>query len=240
MSEFRGTMSVMRRVERLYAIHERLRRAAPATVSARVLADELGVTRRTIERDLATLRLAGAPIYGQVGRRGGTASVARADRSIVTLGHTEIVALIVAARLAGTAPFSPSATTAIDKLLAVLGDHERAALEQLRDRFRVATPPDVSGTTRVRTVIEDSVRDQTVARISYLDRHQQTTTRRIEPVGFYQADGVWSVVAWCQLRDAGRLFLLPRITSAHRTTRRFASRDIDDVLGWVPTPGHRP
>jgi predicted DNA-binding transcriptional regulator YafY len=230
----------MRRVERLYVISERLRRAAPDTVPARVLAAELEVTRRTIERDLATLRLAGAPIYGQVGRGGGTGSVARAERAIVTLDHVEIAALIIAARLAGPTPFSPSATTAIDKLLAVLSDPERQALEQLRDRFRVTTPPNEAGSARVRAALEDSVHEQTVARITYTDRNRITTTRRIEPVGFYRAEGVWSVVAWCQLRDAGRLFLLPRIVSAHRTKQRFASRDIDQVLGWVPTPGHRP
>ena len=91
----------MRRVERLYVLSERLRRAAPNTIAARVLADELGVARRTIERDLATLRLAGAPLYGQVGRGGGSGSAARPNKSIVTLSHTEIVALIIAARLAG-------------------------------------------------------------------------------------------------------------------------------------------
>jgi predicted DNA-binding transcriptional regulator YafY len=230
----------VQRVERLYVISERLRRAAPATVAARTLADELGVTRRTIERDLATLRMAGAPIYGQVGRAGGSGSLARADRAVVALDHTEIAALIIAAHLAGPAPLSPSATTAIDKLQAVLDDHERVALDELRNRFRLAPPTNEAGSARVRTVMEDSVRAQTVARITYTDRNQQTTTRRIEPVGFYQADGVWAVIAWCQLRQAGRLFLLSRIDAAHRTRQRFAGRDIDDVLGWVPSPGGKP
>jgi predicted DNA-binding transcriptional regulator YafY len=240
MSEFLEDFRPMRRVERMYVISERLRRAAPATVPARVLADELGVTRRTIERDLATLRMAGAPIYGQVGRAGGSGSLALADRAVVALDHTEIAALIIAAHLASPSPLSPSATTAIDKLLAVLDDHERAALDELRNRFRLAPPTNDVGSARVRTVLEDSVREQTVARIRYTDGNQQTTTRRIEPIGFYQADGVWGVIAWCRLRQAGRLFLLSRVDAAHRTRERFAARDIDDVLGWVPSPGKRP
>jgi predicted DNA-binding transcriptional regulator YafY len=73
---------VMQRIERLYAISDRLRRAAPAIVPARQLAIELGVTRRTIERDLAALRNAGVPLYGQPGRGGGAVSVARPSRVV--------------------------------------------------------------------------------------------------------------------------------------------------------------
>jgi predicted DNA-binding transcriptional regulator YafY len=59
-----GKTFPMQRIERLYAISERLRRAAPAIVPAQHLAEELGVTRRTVERDLAALRNAGVPLYG--------------------------------------------------------------------------------------------------------------------------------------------------------------------------------
>ena len=69
----------MRRIERLYAISEHVRRAAPGTISARRLAEELGVTRRTIERDLAALRLAGLPLYGTPGRGGRSRSLTPAQ-----------------------------------------------------------------------------------------------------------------------------------------------------------------
>ena len=86
----------MRRIERLHAITEELRRAAPGAVPARALAERLGVSRRTIERDLATLRMAGLPTYGQMGRTGGTAIVGTGNRSLVSLSTAEIVSLIVA------------------------------------------------------------------------------------------------------------------------------------------------
>lgn len=228
------------RIERLYALSERLRAAAPATLPARALAQEFGVSHRTIERDIATLRLAGAPLYGQVGRGGGTASAARPRQAVIALEHTEIAALIIATHLAGPSPYGLAARRAIDKLLAVLGDHERDALEQLRSRFRIAAPTDGFGSPRIRSVIEDSVQNQTIARISYTDRHGHRTTRRIEPVGFYSAGGHWSVIAWCHLRDAGRLFMVDRVNAAHRTKQLFAARDVNAVLGWVPTPGDRP
>jgi hypothetical protein len=93
-----GKIIGMQRIERLYAISERLRRAAPAIVPAHRLAEELGVTRRTIERDLAALRNAGVPPYATAGR------------------------------------------TAIGKLLDLLDEPGRVAVDSLRDRFRVAVP----------------------------------------------------------------------------------------------------
>ncbi|MEM9656617.1 MAG: HTH domain-containing protein, partial [Actinomycetota bacterium] len=61
----------MQRLERLFAINDTLRRAAPHRVSAAKLAEEFDVSRRTIERDLASLRAAGVPLYAERGRTGG-------------------------------------------------------------------------------------------------------------------------------------------------------------------------
>lgn len=230
----------MRRIERLYALSERLRRVAPATVPARTLAVEYGVTRRTIERDLATLKLAGAPLFGQPGRHGGSGSVANASRAVVALDHTEIAALVLAAHLAADAPYANAASSAVDKLLDVLDADRRAAVAQLRARFRIALADHGEVRPSVQGAVEDAVREQTVVRIRYTDRNGVRSSRRIEPVGFYTSGARWSVVAWCQLRDAGRLFHLDRITAAYRTNRTFPARDLDQVLGWVPLAGHQP
>jgi predicted DNA-binding transcriptional regulator YafY len=230
----------MQRIERLYAITDRLRRAAPATMSAHRLAGELGVTRRTIERDLAALRNAGVPLYGQPGRGGGTGSVARPTRAMAVFDDAEIVALVIGAHLAADAPYATAGQTAIGKLLDLLDDPRRIAVESLRDRFRVAVPQGTGLQPRIRSVLEDSVRAQIVVRLVYIDRNGERTTRPVEPVGFYSAGGVWSLVAWCQLRDAGRLFQLNRTEHASATRRHFQPRNIDEVLGWVPRPGTRP
>ncbi len=68
----------MRRTERLHALTEEIRRRAPAPVSASWRADRLGVSRRTVERDLAALRSTGLPLLSAPGRRGGHALHPRA------------------------------------------------------------------------------------------------------------------------------------------------------------------
>lgn len=230
----------IRRIERLYAISEHIREARPHTVSASRLAAQLGVTRRTIERDLAALRSAGLPIYGVPGRNGGTASVARGGSSVVTLTEPEVVALVVAAHLAADAPFATSASTAIVKLLDSLDAPQRVTVDELRGRFRLAATPGRSGRPRVRSVLEDALRTRTVVRLTYVDRNGARTVRDVEPTGFYLADDTWALIAWCQLRRDGRQFALDRIRAVHPTRRVFEPRDPDVVLGWVPTRGTAP
>jgi len=229
----------VQRIERLHAITEELRRAAPHTVSAQALAERYGVTRRTIERDIEALRLAGLPMYGRVGRNGGTAVVPARERTLVSLTTAELVSLVVAAHVARGGPYSVAATSAIDKLLDVLAEPERVAADELRQRFRLATDAS-SINPRVRSVVEDGVRTQTVVRITFTDRHGVTTRRSVEPCGFYATPEQWALVAWCRLRAGGRLFRLDRISRAIPTREACPPRDLDEVLGWVPQPGQAP
>jgi predicted DNA-binding transcriptional regulator YafY len=205
-----------------------------------VLADDFGVTRRTIERDLESLRSAGLPIYAIAGRSGGVGTIARGGTTMVTLTDAELMALVVAAHLADGAPFASAARSAIAKLSSASDGAQRLAIGELRQRFRLAVPIDRTVRPRVRSVIEDGVQRQLVVRIRYVDADGVATTRRVEPVGFYLADRAWALVAWCQLRDAGRMFLLNRIASATLTAEPATQRDLDDTLGWVPVVGSAP
>jgi predicted DNA-binding transcriptional regulator YafY len=229
----------MRRIERLYAISERLRRAAGGLVSAQELADEFEVTRRTIERDLASLHIAGAPIYATTGRNGGAGSLQRSSRTMVALDVTEIIGLIVAADCNRHGPFAMAATRGVDRLVDSLDRAHQSELTRLRECFRVA-PATTGSSARVRSVIEDAVAAQRVVRIVFVDRNGLRTARSVEPVGFYQRGGTWSLVAWCRTRRAGRLFRLAQIERATATKETFQRRNLDHVLGWVPEPGRQP
>jgi predicted DNA-binding transcriptional regulator YafY len=226
----------VKRIERLYAITEELRRHFPRVVSASWLASELNVSRRTIERDMEALRLAGLPTYAQVGRRGGTALVNSGPSRPVSLSVAEVVSLTVAVHIADRAPYSAAGRTAVAKLLDALDDAQRLAAEDLRSRFRLA-PKQPAGRARVRSVVEDAVRTQTVVRISYRDRNGDRTRRAVDPVGLYLDVDRWSLIGWCHLREDGRLFHLDRIVRADPTSQLSKPRNVDQVLGWVPRPG---
>jgi predicted DNA-binding transcriptional regulator YafY len=230
----------MNRLERLYAMSDRLRRIAPDTVSARVLAEEFGVTRRTVERDLAALKSAGVPLFGQSGRVGGAGSIAKPPRKLAALSDAEILSLILAADLARNAPFGMAATNAAARLLDSISDAQAPSVADLRERFRIAPPTAEPVSKRVLSTLEDAVHHQTAVRLHYVAADGVATVRLVEPTGFYFSDGTWSLVAWCRLRDAGRLFRLHRISRATGTRQQYVERDLDAVLGWVPRPGRAP
>lgn len=229
---------MVQRIERLHAITELLRIRAPATVPARELADRFGVTRRTIERDLDTLRLAGVPLYGDRGRRGGAGLIGSGPARPVSLTAAEATALVVAAHLSPDAPFAAAGRSAVDKVLGALDEGTRIATETLRDRFRLASPV-ATARPGVRSTIEDAVREQRVLRIRYRDRDGAETRRDVDPVGLYLDVDHWALIGWCHLRQAARMFLLDRIVRADLTNRSAAPHDLDELIGWVPRPGRR-
>ena len=78
------------------------------------------------------------------------------------------------------------------------------------------------------------VHEQRVINLAYVDAHGNHTERAVEPVGFLGGETGWALIGWCQLRDAGRLFLLDRIQSANLTTTPSPPRNVDEVLGHIP------
>ena len=106
-------------VERQHRVIEELRARAPRRMAAADLAIRLGVSIRTIERDVARLRGAGVPIAVTSGRMGGYAIDARPGLPPLVLTPGEAAALIAAVVAVG--PFaSATARTALDKLVGAL------------------------------------------------------------------------------------------------------------------------
>lgn len=221
------------RLERLHALAEHLRRSAPQPVSAASLADRFDVTRRTIERDLASLRRAGVPLYAEHGRTGGQISLDQSGSTVLSLSAAEVSAILVAVAAAGPdMPFADAGSTATARLLGSLGPSTQVTVEDLRTRIRVRRQPPVP--KRARRTVEEALRRSVVVNIDYTDANGNETTRSVDPVGFYNGADGWYLVGWCHLRAAGRIFRLDRISGARITTRPSAQHDVADTLGWVP------
>jgi predicted DNA-binding transcriptional regulator YafY len=107
---------VIPQVERRHRLIEELRVSAPRLVSVTTLAHRLGVSGRTIERDLAELAAAGLPVRAHRGRHGGYQLDVRDDGTPVELTPGEIAGIIVS--LVTVGPYSSAmARSALDKLL---------------------------------------------------------------------------------------------------------------------------
>ncbi len=229
-----GLAGPVNRLERLFAISETIRQSGRRPVTATALADRFDVSRRTIERDLASLREAGAPVVSEPGRNGGAVSLDVAATSVVALSSAQVTALLIAVAAAGPdAPYSDDARSGADLLLQSVAPSTQASVVELRNRIR-GPIGDATVSPRLRRTIQEAVRHGRVLNITYLDAHSKLTERSVEAIGFYHGSDGWYLNGWCELREAGRIFRLDRIQSARLTKRRAHHRDVDEVLGWTP------
>ncbi|MGH3314524.1 MAG: helix-turn-helix transcriptional regulator [Nocardioidaceae bacterium] len=105
----------LRRVERQQAVIERLNRASGARVRLEQLADELGVSLRTVARDVERLRLSGVPLEVHPGRGGGVSLRPTRALASIEFDLPEVAALMSSLAVLGPS-VSESAASAMRKL----------------------------------------------------------------------------------------------------------------------------
>lgn len=197
-----------------------LRRAG--TTTSETLASELGVSRRTVLRDVATLRDRGVPIDGDPGRGGGLRLDRERDRAAVHLGVTEIASLWLAATLSSQAtalPWAHAARAALRKLAEGLPRARSARLDDLRRRVVVGPPAstvvarDAGATTsEVLTAFESAFGDGVGLAFDYRDRDGRRSHRRVEPHGLLVQPPVWYALAIDLDARAPRMFRMDRMS----------------------------
>ena len=201
----------MRRADRLFQIVQYLR--GGRLVTAARLAGWLEVSERTIYRDIADLQASGVPIDGEAGvgylMRDGY------DLPPLMFSSNEIVALVAGARLIrawGGAAMARAAEEALVKIESVLPETEKARAGKVEIH---AIAPEMTSEIRTRIdVMEQAVDAKRRLNLSYADAEGQTSERVIRPLGLWLWGTVWTLVAWCELRDDFRMFRLDRIANA--------------------------
>ena len=217
----------MKRVERLLALSEMLRRSGKRGISGERLARELEVSVRTIKRDLDSLETSGVPIWARPGPGGGYGLAAGATLPPVSLSPAQAVALMAAVSAARDAPYADLAAAGTQKILDVLDPATRMRADRLARRIWVNAVPSSSRATR--SALEQGMAEQRVIRIRYTSADHSTTTRDVEPVLFASTNGQWYLVGWCRLRDAIRWFTVSRIERASVTTTACTGHTIEEV-----------
>lgn len=217
----------MKRVERLHALSEMLRRSGTRGVSAERLAREFEVSVRTIKRDLDALENSGTPVWSRPGPGGGYGLATGASLPPVSLSPAQAVALMAAASAAPDAPYADLAAAGIQKILDVLDPKTRTRAQELAHRVWVNAPP--SSSRAIKSALEEAMAEQRVIRIRYTSRDEVTTTRDVEPVLFASTNGQWYLVGWCRLRDAMRWFIVQRIERASVTKTACSGHTIHEI-----------
>lgn len=222
-----------RRADRLFQIVQILRGRRLTT--AALLAERLGVSERTIYRDIRDLSLSGVPVEGEAGS--GYRLMSGFDLPPLMLTHRESEALMVAIRLLktwGGDSLSRELESAQEKVLAILPEESRRKAEQTR-----IFAPDFGNqhySRRDFDVMHQAISTQRVLALHYRDEAGKLTQREVMPLGLFFWGERWMLVAWCELRDDYRCFRLDRCLDITPTERRFhecADRSLSDFLRKV-------
>lgn len=211
----------MSRIDRVLDLLDFLR--AHEIVSVSVIAAELGVARRTILRDLATLRDRGWPIHAESGPGGGVYLDRGRGVATVHLGTEGIVALWVASKLSASAtqlPWSAAARGALDKIFAGLPESRRRQLRRLVSRVVVGEPASAQvradlgkPSAELLTAFEKAFASDRCLGFGYVDRHGERTQRIAEPHGLLVETPAWYLLTRDAQSGQPRMFRMDRIRS---------------------------
>ena len=193
----------MRRADRLFLIIHALQGRRMA-LPARRLADSLGVSLRTVYRDVADLQTSGVAIEGEAG----VGYLLRKGSDIPPLMFTaeELESLVVGTRFvrafAGER-LTRGAQSAMLKIDAVLP----AELRGRAERSRVFVPQRwYEAKSGMVDALHEAIESRRVLKLEYCDADGTTSTREIEPLCLACWGPVWTLGAWCRLRVGFRNF----------------------------------
>lgn len=198
----------MRRADRLFQIVQLLR--GGRLVTARMLADKLEVSERTIYRDIVDLQGSGVPVEGEAG----VGYIMRDGYDLPPLMFTrdEIAALVAGARMVrawGGLSMARAAEEALVKIGAVLPDAKRPTVEATAIFAPSFEFPEAQRETL--DLLDRSIDRSEKLAIDYTDAKGDATQRTIRPLGLYFWGKVWTLLAWCELREDFRGFRVDRI-----------------------------
>ncbi|MEL6640881.1 MAG: YafY family protein [Pseudomonadota bacterium] len=214
----------MARTHRLFQLMQALRSHAPP-VTAALLAEETGVSERTLYRDIDALRSLGAVIDGTAGY----GYVLTEDPALppMMFGDEEIEALVLGLRdvqAIGDPALATAAKSALTKLQARLPSAQahrlkHAVLAVNRFRKPPTTAIDVAALRR-------ATWEERTLSLTYIDAQGTSSDREVDPLGIVFFQDTNCLIAWCHLRQDSRVFRLDRIQRMEITSRSFRPRRV--------------
>ncbi|MFF5052578.1 helix-turn-helix transcriptional regulator [Micromonospora sp. NPDC000663] len=193
------------------------------------LADRLGISERTLRRDVDRLRELGYPVSASRGTDGGYQLAPGAVLPPLLLDDEEGVALAVGmgdAAQSGIAGIEDAAVRALTKVVQVLPPRLRARVNALRAMTVSPTAAGPVVPADVLTVIAQACRDEERLRFRYTARGGADTERDVEPHRLVALGGRWYLAAYDLSRHDWRSFRLDRLTDPRSLGARFRPRPL--------------
>jgi predicted DNA-binding transcriptional regulator YafY len=204
----------MNRIDRLVAILLQLQ--STRRVKAKDLAEKFNLSLRTVYRDVKALEEAGVPVIGEAGT--GYSLMEGYRLPPVMFNRDEATALLTASKLVQSktdAGIFKHYTAALDKVKAILRHSEKDHIEEIDNHIAVMNHPAIvykpQSQLHLQSILS-AIGSSSIIEIHYLSLEKnETTVRKVEPVGIYYLGSHWHLVAFCQLRNDYRNFRTDKI-----------------------------
>jgi predicted DNA-binding transcriptional regulator YafY len=216
-------------------------------VTAADLADDLGVSLRTLRRDIELLRDAGIPIESDRGRGGGLRMHRNWALGRLQFNVAEAIDLLLSIAIAEQMN-SPVLLQHLGgvrrKIVAAFGETHQRQIRSLRKRILIGA----AASERVRSsyappgrralsAVAEAFFEMRCVRIEYLDQAGAVTSREVEPHFLFLNLPVWYVLAWDRLRSGVRTFRVDRVRSVTPLDSTFRLGDAEAFLAAVEHHG---
>ncbi len=203
------------------------------------MAVELGISLRTLYRDIGTLKAQGADIDGEAG----IGYILRPGFMLPPLmfSEDEIEALVLGGRWVAARtdePLGKAARNAISKIAAVLPEHLRRSLES--STLLIGPAQRAHGGSVELPKVRDAIRRERKLRINYIDGDENLTWRTIWPFALGFFENVRILAAWCEMRRDYRHFRTDRIRAVEISEDRYPRRRLTMLKEWRAAEGIAP
>ncbi|TQV72321.1 YafY family transcriptional regulator [Aliikangiella marina] len=220
----------MRRADRLFQITQILRNKR--LVTAKQLAERLEVSERTIYRDIQDLSLSGVPIESEAGV--GYMLRHSLDIPPIMFDADELEAMILGVKMitawSGN-ELAKSALSALDKIEAVIPPELRTNLQNSKlfvPTFAIPNQHKANFES-----LRQAINNKRQVLVDYQKLNGEHSQRALSPLGLYYWGKVWTLVAWCHLRNAFRVFRIDRMSQIEPSNTPIADvkgQSLDDYI----------
>ncbi|MFN9110086.1 MAG: helix-turn-helix transcriptional regulator, partial [Bacteroidota bacterium] len=205
----------MRKIDRLFEIVQLLRGQRLRT--AEYIAQQLGVSVRTVYRDIQGLMASGVPIEGERG----IGYVVRQPIELPPLHFSplELQAIQLGINMVKAIADEEVAAAAKEveiKIRDVLPDARRANNHQPLAHIYFESDPK---TLQHLPILRQSLEKKQVVQLHYRNEAGKVTSRQVWPLGLEYWGKCWTLTAWCELRQDFRVFRLDRIVTCEQLDR---------------------
>ena len=206
----------MNRIDRLTAIIIFLQ--GRKFVPIEELAERYSISERTAYRDLRALEEAGVPIGNEPGK--GYFILKGYHLPPVMFNKNEAMALLAAERMMqrwSNTELGRSFQSALDKIRSTLPTDEKEYFETMDNhirnyyQFEVDSP---ESDDRIFSFLQNAIFKKQVIEIEYKRQYgEESSSRKVEPLGLLVMGRNWYLAGWCQLREDYRTFRIDRFKS---------------------------